>query len=232
MNSINLKKTFLYTLIASVAFSALMGIWVILANEFSEFVERVLSTTLTVVLTSILGLACGAFWESPKSQKRGLKIVPILGIILTFVSAFISLTLIWQFIGLGENKILKTFAVSLIFAFSLSQLSLLSLANLSKKFQWALIAVYIAVLSLASLSSAIILLDTQNANEFTTRLLGILAVVDAALTVMIPIFHRLSRADFAATQISIQEIDEKIKELKDELKILEKQREEILNRQI
>lgn len=232
MNSINLKKTFLYTLIASVAFSALMGIWVILANEFSEFVERVLSTTLTVVLTSILGLACGAFWESPKSQKSGLKIVPILGIILTFVSAFISLTLIWQFIGLGENKILKTFAVSLIFAFSLSQLSLLSLANLSKKFQWALITVYIAVLSLASLSSAIILLDTQNANEFTTRLLGILAVVDAALTVMIPIFHRLSRADFAATQISIQEIDEKIKELKDELKTLEKQREEILNRQI
>lgn len=232
MNSINLKKTFLYTLIASVAFSALMGIWVILANEFNEFQGRVLSTTLTIVLTSILGLACGAFWESPKSQKGGMKIVPIAGIFFTFVAAFISLGLIWQVLGSREDQVLKAFAVSTIFAFSFSHLSLLSLANLSKKFQWALIAVYLVVLGLASLSSAIILLDTQSPNDFTLRLVGILAVVDAALTVMIPIFHRLSRGDFAATQISIQEIDAKISELKDELRTLEKQREEVLNRQI
>lgn len=231
MENLNLKKTFLYTLIASVGFSAVMGIWVILANEFNEFQGRVLSTTLTIVLTSILGLACGAFWESPKSQKSSLKIVPILGMVLAFVAALISLGLIWQMLGSREDTVLKAFAVSSIFAFTFSQLSLLSLANLSKKFQWALTAVYIVALSLASLSSVIILLDTQEPNDLTLRFLGVLAVVDAALTVMIPIFHRLSRGDFSATQIKIEEIDAEIERLKSELSRLESQREMILSKE-
>jgi len=56
----NIRKVFLYLLIASVAVSALIGIAVIIMGDFGEFEIRVLLTMLTITVTSILGLACGA----------------------------------------------------------------------------------------------------------------------------------------------------------------------------
>ena len=60
----NIKKLFLYLLIASVAVSSLVGIFVILFGNFGEFEVKVLLTTLTIMVTSILRLACGALLES------------------------------------------------------------------------------------------------------------------------------------------------------------------------
>ena len=74
----NLKRLFLYTLIASVAFSALMGIGVILLGNFGELEVRVLMTTLTITVTSIAGLACGAYYESGRGRY-----LPVVGISLS-----------------------------------------------------------------------------------------------------------------------------------------------------
>ena len=153
MKNLNVKKTFLYTLIGSVVISALLGILVILSGEFGEFQARVLMTTLTVVGTSILGLACGAFLESPKSSNSGLKIVPLVGMILAITAGILALALIWQIFDSLNEKVYKTIAVTGLFAFTLAQLSLLSMANLSAKFKWALIAVYLVGLSLTSIIS-------------------------------------------------------------------------------
>ncbi len=224
MRNLNLKKTFLYTLIGSITLSGLMGIWAILVGEFGDFQGKILGTTLTVVGTSILGLACGAFWESPKSANSSLKIVPIGGIILSFVAAITLLIMIWAQI----DDIWKTFAVSGIFAFSLAQLSLLSLANLSKRFEWVLTALFFVVLVLASIVSILIIIEPSSENDFGMRLIGVLAVTDAALTVMIPIFHRLSRGDFSEKEVTVENLDEKIAELQKQINKLETQKEELL----
>ncbi len=224
MRNLNLKKTFLYTLIGSITLSGLMGIWAILVGEFGDFQGKILGTTLTVVGTSILGLACGAFWESPKSANSSLKIVPIGGIILSFVAAITLLIMIWAQI----DDIWKTFAVSGIFAFSLAQLSLLSLANLSKRFEWVLTALFFVVLVLASIVSILIIIEPSSENDFVMRLIGVLAVTDAALTVMIPIFHRLSRGDFSEKEVTVENLDEKIAELQKQINKLETQKEELL----
>ena len=68
----NFKRIFLYTLIASTVLSAVIGIGVILFGDFGQFEVRVLMTTLTVTAASILGLACGAYFESGRN-----KILPI-----------------------------------------------------------------------------------------------------------------------------------------------------------
>ena len=49
----------LRALIASVVLAALMGMVAILSGDFGELQARVLLTTLTIGVTSILGLACG-----------------------------------------------------------------------------------------------------------------------------------------------------------------------------
>ncbi|MBX7173507.1 MAG: hypothetical protein K1X72_21245 [Pyrinomonadaceae bacterium] len=230
MENLKIKKLFLYTLIGSIAVSAVLGIWAIISGEFGDFQARILMTTMTVVGTSILGLACGAFLESEKSAKLRLKIVPVAGIFFAIIAAFLALLLIWQIVSSTNETVEKTIAVSGIFAFSLAQLSLLSLANLSAKFQGALICVYLATLSLASIISILIIIEPSRENDFVFRLLGVLGIVDAALTVLIPIFHRLSRGDFSANQPEIEKIDAEIAKLKEELERLEQQREEILNK--
>lgn len=226
MQNLNVKKTFLYTLIASIAVSALLGIWAILAGEFGEFQAKILGTTLTIVGTSLLGLACGAFWESPRASETGLKIIPIAGIILAFIAAITVMVMIWGQI----DKVWKIGAISAIFAFSLAQLSLLSLANLSEKFKGVLTIAYLVILSLAAINSLLIIFEPSSDSNFMMRLIGVLAIVDAALTVMIPILHRLSRGDFAESKITLGKIDAEISKLKDELNRLEKQREEILTK--
>jgi hypothetical protein len=230
VENFNLKKFFLYLLICSIALSALMGIWAILSGEFGDLQARVLGTTLTVVGTSILGLACGAFLESPRSRTSyALFAVPLGGIILAVLSALITLWLIWGVTGWGSEGIYKTLFVFIMFAFALAQLSLLSLARLSKRFRWAIIAAYAAVLGLASIVSFLIIIELRGDDGTVMRLIGVLAVVDAALTVMIPILHRLSRTEFVDVEMpSVAGIDSKINALKAQIERLEKQKEDIL----
>lgn len=224
MNNFNIKKFFLYSLIGSVSISGLLGIWAILSGDFGEFQERILVTTLTVVGTSILGLACGSFLENPRSQNSPLKIVPGIGIIFALLAAVSSFLLIWDFYHFDDKGVSKTFFISMLFAFSLAQLSLLSLARLAARFRWSLIAAYVVILFLDAFISLIILAELEGNSDFSWRLIGVLSVAAASLTVMIPIFHRLSRDDFAGV-LPISAIDEEIIKLKSRIADLEKQKE-------
>lgn len=207
-----------------------MGIWAIISGEFGELQGKVLSTTSTVVGTSILGLACGAYLERSRAKNIPAMVVPFAGILCAIVSAAIVLWLIWGSNDLHEETVFKSLAVSLIFAFSFAQLSLLSLARLAAKFRWSMLTAYFSILALALVSSAVILFSENEDNFFVLRLIGVLAVVDAAVTVMIPIFHRLSRSDFAFEEtVSTAKIDGQITDLKAQIQRLEKQREKIKN---
>lgn len=229
MNNLHIKKICLYLLIFSIALSALMGIWAILSGEFGEIQEKILLTTLTVVGTSILGLACGSYLESPRSVDSALKIVPSIGMVFALLAAISSMLLIWGSYSSNDEGILKTFFISLLFAFSLAQLSLLSLARLAVRFRWSLIAAYIVILLLDGIISTLIIAEFNTSGDFLLRLIGVLSVIAAALTVMIPVFHRLSRADFIEAEISTTKIDDEIAALKIRIAHLEKQRADILS---
>jgi len=229
METLNLKKIFLYLLVCSIALSALMGIWAILSGEFGQLQERILGTTLTVVGTSILGLACGAFLESPRARGTPLFVVPLAGIILAVLSAVITLLMVWSIIGWRFEGVYKTLFIAVIFSFSLAQLSLLSLARIAKRFRWAIVTAYVVILALASIISALIIFEPASDYGIVMRLLGVLAVVDAAVTVMMPIFHRLSRTEFVDVETpSVAAIDAEINNLKAQLGRLEKQRDDVL----
>ncbi len=228
MENFNLKKFFLYLLVCSIALSALMGIWAIISGEFGELQGKILGTTTTIIGTSILGLACGVYLENPRAKNSPTYFVPIAGIVFAVISAAIILWMIWGSGSLGEEFLFKTLGVSLVFSVSFAQLSLLSLARLAIRLRWAIITAYISVLMLASTVSAVILFSQGEDNFFILRFIGVLAVVDAAVTVMIPVFHRLSRTEFIYDEaVSTAKIDAQITELKEQISHLEKQREEI-----
>ncbi len=200
-----------------------MGIWAIISGDFGELQGRILGTTTAIVGTSVLGLACGAYLENPRTKNSPAYFVPSAGIFLAGLSAAIILWMIWGSGGGSEELLFKTLGVSLMFAFSFAQLSLLSLAHLAARFRLAMIAAYVSILTLAATVSAIILFSQGEENFFILRFISV-------FTVMIPIFQRLSRTEFVDDETpSTDDIDAEIANLKAQISRLEKQEEHVSN---
>jgi hypothetical protein len=216
MPNINLKKFFLYLLIASVALSALIGIGVILLGNFGELETKVLLTTMTVTITSILGLACGAYLETGRG-----KILPIAGIAFAVVSCALWIFLVW-YGTVHQDFFAKTLLSLTLLAASCSHLSLISLARLDKRFLWSNYAVQIAVWMLTAFLLYLIWIEKHFESDFIPRVIGVLSIIIAALTITTPVFHRLSNQSSKA-----EDIDAEIERLKARIEELEKQKAEI-----
>ncbi len=212
----NLKKLFLYVLIASVAFSAVVGIVVILLGNFGEFEEKVLMTALTVTVTSVFGLACGAYLETGRNRP-----LPLAGIAFAIATGIMWIVLIWSNFKVND-LLIKSTMCSTVLAASLSLASLLSLARLDRRFLWSRYAAFTAIGLLTGYILFFIWSPDYFSQDFTGRVLGVLSILVACLTVITPVFHKLS-----AVEISIKQIDEEIAVLKTRIVELEKRRKEL-----
>ncbi len=217
MENLNLKKFFLYLLITSVAISALIGIGVILIGDFGELEAKILGTTFTIALTSILGLACGAYLET----KRG-KILPTAGIVFSIISAILCFILIWANQTFSEEIFLKILASVVMFAVACSHLSLISIAQLEAKFQWSKITLFICVWLLVAILLYIIWFTPESSSDLIIRIIAVLSIVIAALTIITPIFYKLS-----STLPEAEQIDQEIERLKLRLVKLEEKKQKL-----
>ncbi|HMT07714.1 MAG TPA: hypothetical protein PKA82_06890 [Pyrinomonadaceae bacterium] len=211
----NLKRLFLYSLIGSVAISALIGIVVLLVGSFDEISVRVLMTTLTVTATSILGLACGAYYETGRNR-----LLPTIGITVTIIAAVMTLLIVWD-IADDSELFVKCAVTAMLLAVSFSHVSLLSLARLDSRFEWTNLAARIVIGALVGLILFLVWIDPEGSGDTLARTMGVLSILTATLTVVTPVLHKLSHAepgDEAA------ELDAEIASLKEKLAELEARR--------
>ena len=212
MTGFNSKRAFLYLLIASVALSAIIGIAVLIFGNFGEFETKVLLTTLTVTVTSILGLACGAYLETGRGR-----VIPIAGIFVAIISCVMWIFLVWH--GTVNEDFYAQILMSLtLFSATCAHISLLSLAILDSRFIWSRYAFIAADSVLTAYLLFLIWNDKWIDNDITPRVIGVLSIVVAALTLVTPIFHKLSSSQ------SIEEIDSEIESLKNRIAELEAKR--------
>lgn len=183
----NPKLIALWFLIVSVALSALIGVIAILSRTFGETQERILMTTLTISGTSICAMSCGAFWERGRA-----KIVPIAGIGLAIVTAALMIIGIWAEISRAGYWRFSA-SVALI-AVATAHACLIALAKLAPRFGWSKFATFLAAYTLAALFVYVIYFQPTEGSVLI-RVIGVTSIVLAALTILTPIFHRLSRGD-------------------------------------
>ncbi|QQS32432.1 MAG: hypothetical protein IPM50_12310 [Acidobacteriota bacterium] len=205
----NLRRFFLYLLIGSVTVSAVIGIAVILIGNFGEFETKILLTTTTITVTSILGLACGAFLETGRGR-----VMPLAGIGLAVFSAVMWMVVIWSWQETNDTFVKALMSFTLL-ATSCSHLSLLSLARLDNRFAWSLIAAHAAVWSLSATILYLVWLTPPEPSELIARILGVLGIIIASLTVVTPVFHKLSTHEpgIAALDSEIAELRKRLGEL-------------------
>lgn len=215
------KRLFLYLFIASVLLSAIIGIGVMLFGDFGEFETKIMMTTLTVTVTSVLGLACGACIEAGKGR-----IIPIAGIVFAVISGALWLIMLWSAFDTKAHYFPHFVMSATLLAFACSHVSLLSLATLDRRFAWSLIAVHVFVWSLTGLTLWVIWAHIDPSEMMLARIMGVLSIVVAALTVVTPVFHRLSAGDD-----DLAKIDAEIERLKVKIVELEEKRNASLVRE-
>jgi hypothetical protein len=218
------KRTFLYALIVSVVVSAGLGIVALLAGNWGWFEIRILLTTVTISAASICGLACGAYWAS-----GGKGPLPVGGIVLAIAAAGLVIVGIWS--EATSEAYWKLAASLSVFSVAAGHLSLLSMARLAKSFQWSLVAAYVTILGVALLIVVMILGEPRGEGMF--RLLGVAAIFDAAISILVPVFHWLSRSQGGPTapagNADVQIIDQEIVRLRARIGELEQKRQRALS---
>lgn len=209
----NIKKLFLYASIVSVAVSALIGIGVMIFGSFGEFETKVLLTTMTVTVTSILGLACGACLEARKGR-----IIPTAGIAFAIISAVLWMVMIWSKFEPKNDIFPKAVMSSTLLAAACALISLLSLATLDRRFMWSRWLAHASVWSLTAIILVIIWAEIDPSDSWIARTMGVLSIIIAAVTVVTPVFHYLSSSekDAAAIDAEIAKLKARIEELEEQ----------------
>jgi hypothetical protein len=227
MNSQRLTKCFLWLFIASIVATALAGIAAIAGPGLNGWFEfKILLTTAIIAAASVCGLACGG------CLTRGHRVLPTAGLILAILSACLLLSGLW--VEIDSEAYWKTAASLSFFAVACAHLAMLFMANLAGGYRWAYMVAHQLILGLAALLTAGFVFEEQLLNsEAFWRFTGVLAILGAAITLLIPVFHRLSRDTIAAERAGIDPVlvlDEEIAAVERRLAELENKRRALLER--
>jgi len=224
-----LKRTLAYGLVASVLLGAALGIAAVLRNQWSWFEVRVLITTVILAAACICGLV-----SDLARTPRGLNLLPLAGLALTFITALLLLWLTWGYPNLGPSPpegLIKTAFCLSFFTVATVHMSLLSIARLAPRFQWTLWAAYCILYALASLLSATVL--EFNRGDDAIRPIAVLSILAVTITLIIPLLHRISQTDpnFAALSLHDEHnaaaLDAEIDKLERRLAHLQKLRSQL-----
>jgi hypothetical protein len=111
---------------------------------------------------------------------------------------------------------IKSFLTGVLLAASCSHLSLLSLARLDSRFAWTRIAAVACVILLVLIFLYILWFEPKGDSDLIYRVLGVLGILLASITVVTPILHKLSsgHADVAALDKEIAELESRLDSLR------------------
>jgi hypothetical protein len=221
-----LTKVFLRVFIVSIAATAIAGIVAMVTPRSFDWLEiQVLLTTATIAGASICGLSCGA------CLSRGHRIFPTAGLVCTGISACLLFVAIWM--EVTDDLFWKVTLPVIIFAIAFSHLSLLFLANLAGRYRWAYLIAYQLILGLAAILAGGIVFEFAEREAFW-RLTGVVSILVAAITLLVPVFHYMSRDEMTAARAAMDPVfavDEEIAQLKKRLMDLENKRRFLLGRE-
>ncbi|QDT01861.1 hypothetical protein K227x_02300 [Rubripirellula lacrimiformis] len=206
--SSNLKTPFLYGLIGSVLLGAVLGIIAVLRNTWHWFEVQVMLTTVIVAVSSLCGLACDSF-RTPK----GMNLMPKAGLAFVGMAAALLLTGVWGEVD-SEEYWKATICVCII-AVAIVHVGLLSIAKLASRFQWVYLVGSQIIFGFALLLCATVIGQIESSEVW--RLIAALSIVVAAISLVIPILHRISRMGSRGDTLQSPVVDRNLASIDDEI---------------
>ncbi|TWU09804.1 hypothetical protein [Allorhodopirellula heiligendammensis] len=218
-------KCFLWGLISSVVLGAVLGIVFILRDKWGWFEVQVILTTVIVAVTSLCGLACDL-----SRTPRGRNLLPMSGLVFAIVSAALMLIGIWG--QVDSEMFWKLTACVSTLGVATVHVCLLSIAKLAKRFQWVHVIGSQIIFGFALLLCAVMLAEIDSQGIW--RLIAATSIVIGALSLTVPILHRISKLDRLGEDLSspteernLAAIDDEIARLQNRIAQLQRVRESL-----
>ena len=186
----SVRRAALYVLVGSIALNAALGIYAIVAGGFGTLEVKILLTSLGVSGASMLALAC-----APALERHLLGPVPPVGVAASFTGFALLTAAVWNEFDI--RPLWKAAYTFIVLAVAAAHASLLSLARLAPRFRWAFLAAVGLGFTLAGLAASLIWGEWSD-NDVFGRSVGVVAILFAAFTILVPVLHRASRQELAA----------------------------------
>jgi uncharacterized paraquat-inducible protein A len=168
--------------------NAALGIYALVSGDLGELERDVLFTSLTISGAGVLALAC-----LPAAERGTLGPVPYIGMAAAVATSAVLFAVIWV---PDPPQTLERIAWTLgVVAVTIAYGCVIGLASLAPRFRWAPWAALGLALVLGALV-AVAIWGTGDA-EWYGRTVGVVAVLLAAFTLLVPVLHRASRAEVA-----------------------------------
>lgn len=179
-----MQRIALWIVIASVSLSALLGIWALLAGDFGDTQWKILATTTSVTGASVLAMASATAWGrgdvrwlAPLGAATG-----VAGFAIVVGGVWVEPT--------GNEVWWKSAATLIVVAAAASYAALVARAALTGALRWALWIAYGSDVLLAL--TVIVVVWAESSSDLVGRWIGIVAIVLASSTVLLPVFHRMT----------------------------------------
>jgi hypothetical protein len=176
-------RVFLNLFILSVVINAVLGIWALLAGDFGDTQGKVLTTSFLVSAAMLSVLV-----NAPAMLRRRLWPVPVIGAATGAGGFALFIAVIWtEDAGPGDSWIKLTLSALVVAAAATlaSALALIALADRYRLLQ-PVAQGLIAVLAV----SILIAIWVEPDMDWYARLIGVLSVLVAAVTLLIPVVSR------------------------------------------
>ncbi len=187
MQAVSLRRVALTLFLVALGASALLAIFAVLDGNFGPGKARVLGTTAIITGASVLALACAAFRER-------MRVAGDVGIGLSILAAVASIALVW--IQPRAEELYKTTFVLVVAATATAHGELMLLPRLGPRFTWVQ-STLVCLIALLAASVAWVIVD-EGFDVGTQRLIAVLSILVAGLTVAVPVLARIERAELAA----------------------------------
>ena len=200
-----LRRTAVVFVIVSLSLAALLGIVTLFTGEFGEVQAKVMLTTLLVAGFSITALCHLAV------VGRAPRLVGFVGVGVSGVALLLGLVLLWR---TWENwndvweATLKAFVILAILAVSLAQANLLLLlaGRRHRAVRIGLIVTLVCIALIVALVSPPILTNGDipgDNGDIYWRFVGVVAILDALGTIVVPVLGRVFREGAAAITVKV-----------------------------
>lgn len=183
MNRGSLRTFALRSLIVSVIATALLGIIAVLGNTFDDLTVRILMTSVVVSIASLAALTCATLLE-----RRPRHPLAIAGIALAVAAAALILVGLWSHINATDYW--RVTGSTGVVAIATAQICLLWLAHPAERFAWVQWAAFAAWYGLAGI--IVFMMWGDPPEEMIWRPLSVLAILAGAVTIVVPVLHKLN----------------------------------------
>ncbi len=192
MNRGSLRSFALRSLIVSVIATALLGIIAVLGNRFDDLTARILLTSVVVSIASLASLTCATFLE-----RRPRHPLALAGIALAVVAAALIVVGLWAHINATDYwRVSGSVGVVAIVT---AQICLLWLAQPAARFAWVQWAAFAVWYGLAGI--IVWMIWGEPPEEMIWRPLSVLAILAGAVTIVVPVLHKLNSGAAAAPAV-------------------------------